>query len=225
MGRISESILGSDRPRLRSKDLPTIWTQARMQPTPKEFSPIQASQDFPAYWLKPEDMARTLDASRGPYYGAPTSGQALYLNKAPTFTEMDYPTSAVETPHGTIFSSESPKRGFLNFSKPDPSKYSDIPSDKRHLIANAIYQHEKAHFLDPRLKPGSYNKGYGEFFGLPGNIGVREAPAMLTEDLYWDAIRSGVQNPVIPPPHVLLNDLFRGRRQREGGAFSPGVGI
>ncbi len=186
---LAQLIIGKNHPRLTSQDLPTIWAQARMQPTPPEFSPIQAREDFPAYWLKPQDMAQALSAQLGPTFQSPVHGPALYMTKPPTQTNMDYSTSSVETPYGALFSSETPSTGFLGLSKPDPRQYTDIPQGLHHLIANAIYQHEAAHMDDPRLLPQSYNKGYLKRFGLPGNIGNREKPALMAEDKFWDSLR------------------------------------
>lgn len=178
---------------LAYKNLFNQWLESQQQNTPQGFNPAQSEQGAPQnYFLKPEDMMASLNAI-SPY--------DLYMKPDVSPKMLDYPTSAFNInnrignmgiPQAILMASQSPQSQLSSLMSMQDSasmNYGDIPQQYRSNVPQGIYQHEVAHYKDPRLNPMANNYGYLMRAGLPGNIASREIPAMRAEDSFWDRFR------------------------------------
>jgi len=165
------------------------WVGARQQPTPQGYAPIQQHQGAPpTAFLKPEDMNAVLNAF-SPY--------DLYMKPDKTPSVFDYPTTALNIhnlPNDVgvkdliVLASEDPKSFLSMIKKIGPEGYQDIPPELRQFIPQGIYEHEVAHYNDPRLLTQIRNYGYMLRNGMEGHIAGREEPAMQAENRFWDSL-------------------------------------
>lgn len=166
------------------------WLEANQAQRPQGQAPIQYEQGDPrAYYMTPENMMAVLNSS---------TPEDLYNRPDYTPRPLDYGTSAfnisnlprdVGIQNAILLASQNPQRQLSPiYSQSDNVKYnySDISMLLKSLTGNAVYQHELAHYNDPRLRPEANNYGYITRQGMPGNIAAREIPAMRAEDRFWD---------------------------------------
>lgn len=187
-----EEYLTEEEKRLRYANLFRMWLQAKAQEQPGGV-PVQQYKDTPAYFMKPEDMATAFNAFT-PY--------DLYLHPNKQPIQSDYPTIAYNQqgspdmlgiPRGTTLMSSEPSlwQGIKSWQQISEQYPSNFPQQ---LMPQAVYEHEAAHTLDPRLRdPSQYNKGYLQRNNLEGGVYNREQPAMQGEDSYWGAIFSALR--------------------------------
>lgn len=182
---------------LKFGNLGKFWLGANREQTPQEFNPVQQSGDIPSYFMKPENMMSYLNAF-SPY--------DLYRRPSQFPAQIDYDTSAFnirqpfnanpqfnnELQQAILMASQNPMNRFLSLRgmQQEIPNYSDLNQYLQRFIPQGIYQHESAHYQDPRLNPMANNYGYLMRAGLPGNIASREIPAMRAEDRYWDYMRN-----------------------------------
>ena len=167
------------------------WLQAHQQPTPKDMKTVKGHKGYTKpYFMSPEDMMKVLNAF-SPY--------DLYNKPDSTPQDIGYQTSAfninnfensVGIPKAILLAASNPKSGLtpIHSVSAEKGNYNDIPKKLLSYIAQAIYEHEYGHEIDPRLSTEAKNYGYTTRYGLPGNIGGREAPAIKQEDMFWDAL-------------------------------------
>lgn len=170
---------------MKYSDIINNWIEARSQKTPEGMKDIQFDKNVPSAFMKPEDMMAALHAI-SPY------DLVMKPDSSPSIN--DYPTSAfnidnktdgkVGIPSAILMASETPKRELLKGVLRSVSDEADRSyNDKeKPYAASGIYEHEKAHFNDPRMNPMANNYGYIVRSGLQGNIASREIPAMRAED-------------------------------------------
>lgn len=171
------------------------WLQANAQPTPRYFKPIKERMGYSATFLKPEQVTAFINAM-----------SAMDAQGKPDYTpiSMDYPTIGFnykdftnqgKEPFTVLASEPSWKynlKSWSDIAKQYPKNY------PRQYAPQAVYEHELAHYLDPRFnseKMWSYpNRGYLTRSGLSGGTLQREMPAMMAEDEFWynlmEALRS-----------------------------------
>lgn len=175
----------------RDQELWNIWMKAHSTKPPEGYADIKVHKDGrPAYFMAADDMQAVQNAAT-PF--------DLYLHPDRTPRPMDYSTSAFNitslpgsgVPFFTALASKGSKYNLspIHSVAEEKHRYSDIPEDYHKYIPQAIYEHEYGHEKDfeKRLLPHT-NKGYITYNGLPGALGLREAPAMRQEDMFWDAV-------------------------------------
>ena len=166
-----------------------MWIEDRKQNPPAGLEGIKTHEDSPpATFLKPEDIMAALNAF-----------DAYDLIRKPDSSprSLDYATSAlnidnrdgVGIPKNILMASQPPQgqlSPMMSVKDSADMNYSDIPEEYRKFVPQGIYEHEYAHYKDPRLNPMAKNYGYLLRQALQGNIASREIPAMRAEDRYWD---------------------------------------
>ena len=167
-----------------------MWLEEKSQPAPRGFAKVKNDPESPGNsFLTPEDMMAILNA---------VSPYDLYQNPDSSPKMLDYPTSAFNINNrigkmgisqAIVQASRASKRPLSNVLSTADSALMNYTEEDRPYAAQGIYEHEKAHFKDPRLNPMANNRGWLMYAGLPGNIAAREVPAMRSEDRFFENLR------------------------------------
>lgn len=172
---------------LKYSNLYDYWQQGVEEQPPKGYLPIKPKLGMPGTYMSPENMTSLARAF---------SPSELFTNPQTAPIPMDYPTRALNLqnrgksgiPNAIVMASREPQSRLSGITSDYSSEYPDIPQQFHQYIPQAIYEHEVAHFQDPRMNPAANNYGYLKRFGLPGNIAGRELPAMIKESRFWDKL-------------------------------------
>lgn len=176
---------------LTAKQLYELWIEAHSNNSLSGYNPIQETGNYKARFMTPENIQKLLNSQDVfDLYTHPSSAPlqsfdypSMAINQAPwsMISNKDKPTNY------SFIVSNHPLRPLLNilYQKINDKEYSDIPKELHSLIPQAIYQHELEH-ASMQPFPITGNKGYITKNRLPGDIGIREAPAMKAEDVFWD---------------------------------------
>ena len=105
---------------MKYDDVVKVWLEARDKRTPKGISKIVSRDNYPAYFLNPEDIQTFFNSEEDPY--------SLYVNPdTTTLMPHDYETPAINANAAVLFSTRNDlKRGFKDIRDMD-NEYSDIP--------------------------------------------------------------------------------------------------
>lgn len=188
--------------KLKYENAPAIWLEAKG--TPLDFG----RENYPAYDLPSDDINAFLNGF---------DPLDLFVRPSASSSKSDYTTSAVNPDGwGALFASKEPTRR-LSMVRPmsrtdEQIVYSDIPDEFKGKIKEAKYEHELAHFEDPRIntdegEPWPYQKSerYKNELGKltkdyirkglgkdrAEKVARRELPAMIAEDKFWDRVIRG----------------------------------
>lgn len=169
--------------------------------------PFRQNEEFPAFSMSAEDMNAFLNSF---------DSYDLYINPNYSAAEMDYQTQSINPDNIAAFFVSGPPKSQLSLIRPMSESetaysYRDIPGKFKPRIQEAVYAHELGHFLDPRM-PNSeqtpypfitdsqyekYRQDMETQFANQGHspdqaksLSFREAPANISEDLFWDEIFS-----------------------------------
>ena len=175
--------------KLNYKNLWNIFLKNKEQPAPDWSFPIQESGAHP-YWMKPSDMQSVRNSF---------DSYDLFMRPDSTPHGFDYSTNAMNYRNQTsdplrnviMMSAGESSRLPINSFDPSPNPFGqemDPPGPQ------GVYQHELAHYNEPRLNAdkGLKNRGFVSDRGLSPGTRSAEAPAQDAEDLFWKDVRSQI---------------------------------
>ena len=177
---------------IKYDDLFSIFAEGRETKGPKGQLKIKKEPSIPTYFLEPDDISAALNAFT-PY--------DLYTNPDRTPGTMPYSTNALAImprgerlgfPESILFSTGESKRAPIN--ELSGFDFTHLFPSARKYGVRGIYEHEKAHITDPRLRIPQGNKGFITKSGIPGEIAGAEEPAVLAEDEFWRGIFQELKN-------------------------------
>jgi len=141
---------------------------------------IKTYPGIPAYSVSPKNITAYVNAS---------SPWDLWRKPDDSPFYMDYPTSAVNI--SPPWHERKPKNKAIMFSSGEDIKRGLYQAEPRDM--QGIYEHEAAHWTDPRINPYRMwsfpNHGLTTYGGLSGGLLQREFPAMVAEERYYNSKR------------------------------------